>query len=155
MKAEDLPDLQGSWEDYKKGFSLQLPLSIEIVDKIIESFKSDITQQRDGEACRVLAERYKTGYSKVIGSQIKKDEYTANLLTLIGKNLGNENCIKIFNLSPTKYEILESTVNNFIQNYIGQSDITFDDAILSAAYSDTLNTSILGDPNYNNMYNHG
>ncbi|WP_121543252.1 hypothetical protein [Candidatus Rickettsia colombianensi] len=75
------------------------------------------------------------------------------LLTLIGSKLGNTECTQLVYSYPTKYTSFKSTVNNFIQNYIGQLNITFDDAILSAAYSDTLNTSMLGDPNYNNTYN--
>lgn len=103
----------------------------------------------DNKAYHILAGAYKVGF------YVQKDEYNAVLLTLIGSKLGNVECKQLVYSCPTKYTILEPTANNFIQNYIGRSDITFEDAILSDAYSDTLNTPILGDPNYNNMYNHG
>ncbi|WP_341787546.1 hypothetical protein [Rickettsia endosymbiont of Cantharis rufa] len=101
------------------------------------------------EACCILVK------VNAIGFYQQKDEYSAVLLTLIGYKLGNQECQQFVAAAPTKYAFLEHTANYFVQNYIGRSDITFDDAILSSACSDTLNTSILGDPNYNNMYNLG
>ncbi|HJD59828.1 MAG TPA: hypothetical protein LFW20_04095 [Rickettsia endosymbiont of Omalisus fontisbellaquei] len=155
------------YEIYEKAF-LPTASSFEkksIYKKILEMFKLDV-MQGNHEACLTLAKVYKLGF------YVKKDEYTAILLTLIGYELENEQhkkaisacpikckeCEKFKNipvLSPPEYEILKPTANNFICNYIGRSDITFDDAILLSACSDTLNTSILGDPNYNNMYNLG
>ncbi|ABV75309.1 Mannose-1-phosphate guanylyltransferase [Rickettsia akari str. Hartford] len=89
----------------------------------------------------------------VVGDKSKIN--TIQDLVLIGSKLGNTECTQLIDSYPTKYTSFEYTVNNFIQNYVGQSDITSDNAILSAACSDTLNIAILGDINYKNMYNQG
>ncbi|BDU59702.1 hypothetical protein FLA4_01120 [Candidatus Rickettsia kotlanii] len=101
----------------------------------------------NNEACYILAKTYE------IINRNPQDEYNSMLLTLIGSKLGNTECTQLVYSYPIKYINFESTVNNFIQDYIGHLNVTFDDAILSAAYSDTLNTSMLGDSNYNNIYN--
>lgn len=133
-------DSSPNYKIYEKAFLNNILSSEEIKLEIMKG---------NNEACYILAKTYE------IINRNPQYEYNSMLLILIGSKLGNTECTQLVYSYPTKYTSFESTVNNFIQNYIGRSDITFDDAILSAAYSDTLNTSILGDPNYNNMYNHG
>lgn len=133
-------DSSPNYEIYEKAFLNNILSSEEIKLEIMKG---------NNEACYILAKTYE------IINRNPQDEYNSMLLTLIGSKLGNTECTQLVYSYPTKYTSFESTVNNFIQNYIGQLNITFDDAILSAAYSDTLNTSMLGDPNYNNMYNPG
>ncbi|MCC8462659.1 MAG: hypothetical protein LN546_05855 [Rickettsia endosymbiont of Ecitomorpha arachnoides] len=133
-------DSSPNYKIYEKAFLNNILSSEEIKLEIMKG---------NNEACYILAKTYE------IINRNPQDEYNSMLLILIGSKLGNTECTQLVYSYPTKYTSFKSTVNNFIQNYIGQSDITFDDAILSAAYSDTLNTSILGDQNYNNIYNHG
>ncbi|WP_227780040.1 hypothetical protein [Rickettsia sp. Tenjiku01] len=79
----------------------------------------------NNEACYILAKTY-----EIINRNTLQDEYNSMLLTLIGSKLENTECTQLVYSYPIKYTNFESTVNNFIHNYIGQLNITFDDAIL-------------------------
>ena len=112
---------------YEKTF---LPIMLSCaggIDRIIESFKLDV-MQGNSEACYIIANTYKIGFYNQ-----QKNEYTADLCTLVGHKLKNRKCTKIVQSNTAQYEIFEDTANKFINDYIsGNGYTSFDDAILLA-----------------------
>ncbi len=97
-------DSSPNYKIYEKAFLNNILSSEEIKLEIMKG---------NNEACYILAKTYG------IINRNPQDEYNSMLLILIGSKLGNTECTQLVYSYPTKYTSFESTVNNFIQNYIG------------------------------------
>ncbi|MFY9589456.1 hypothetical protein [Rickettsia endosymbiont of Halotydeus destructor] len=107
------------YEIFKDTFS-------QVINDELKNFEISL-QIGDNKTCYYLSKIYELG----IGGQ--QDKYIADLFIVIGKELEDEKCSKIFASNPAKYVWYEPAASKFITGYIGKSsNIPFEDAIISA-----------------------